>query len=40
MTLDLKDLKLVEAVAEHGSLTRAGTALYLTQSALSRQLAA
>jgi LysR family transcriptional regulator for metE and metH len=37
--LDLKDLKLVDAVAEHGSLTRAGSVLYLTQSALSRQLA-
>src|SRR5262245_38470674 len=36
--LDLKDLKLVDAVAEHGSLTRAGSVLYLTQSALSRQL--
>jgi LysR family transcriptional regulator, regulator for metE and metH len=39
MVLDVKDLKLVDAVAEHGSLTRAGTVLYLTQSALSRQLA-
>jgi LysR family transcriptional regulator for metE and metH len=39
MDLDVKDLKLVDAVAEHGSLTRAGTVLYLTQSALSRQLA-
>lgn len=38
MILDLKDLKLVDAVAEHGSLTRAGSVLYLTQSALSRQL--
>ena len=39
MVLDLRDLKLVDAVAEHGSLTRAGSVLYLTQSALSRQLA-
>jgi LysR family transcriptional regulator for metE and metH len=39
MVLDVRDLKLVDAVAEHGSLTRAGTVLYLTQSALSRQLA-
>jgi LysR family transcriptional regulator for metE and metH len=39
MVLDVRDLKLVDAVAEKGSLTKAGTVLYLTQSALSRQLA-
>jgi len=38
MTLDLRDLRLVETVAQHGSLTRAAPALFLTQSALSRQL--
>ncbi|HJU89489.1 MAG TPA: LysR family transcriptional regulator [Gemmatimonadaceae bacterium] len=39
MTLETKDLRLVAAVAEHGGLTRAGAVLYLTQSALSHQLA-
>src|SRR5205809_215650 len=33
--LDLRDLKHVDAVAEHGSLTRAGGVLHLTQSVLS-----
>jgi LysR family transcriptional regulator for metE and metH len=39
MTLDVRDLRLVHAITEQGSLTRAGNALFLTQSALSRQLA-
>lgn len=39
MTLDLKDLRLIDTVAQHGTLTRAAPALFLTQSALSRQLA-
>jgi LysR family transcriptional regulator for metE and metH len=39
MTLDVRDLRLVQAITEQGTLTRAGNALFLTQSALSRQLA-
>ena len=39
MSLDVRDIRLVQAVAEQGSLTRAGNVLFLTQSALSRQLA-
>src|SRR5688500_3221105 len=37
--LDIRDFRLVEAVAHHGSLTRASSVLFLTQSALSHQLA-
>src|SRR5260370_15850438 len=38
MSLDPRHLRLVGPVAEHGTLTRAGRVLNLTQSGLSRQL--
>jgi LysR family transcriptional regulator for metE and metH len=38
MDLEIKHFRLVVAIAETGSVTRAGQRLYLTQSALSHQL--
>jgi LysR family transcriptional regulator for metE and metH len=39
VAIEVRDLRLLSAIAEQGTLTRAGNVLFLTQSALSRQLA-
>ena len=36
--IELKDLRLIRRIAEHGSLTRAATLLHVTQSAVSQRL--
>lgn len=39
LDLDVRDMRLVAAVAHHGTLTKAGEVLHVTQSGLSHQLA-
>lgn len=39
MRLEVRDLRLIESISRHGTVTRASTDLHVSQSALSHQLA-
>ena len=38
MKLEVRDLRMIEAIAMHGTMTRAAAELHVSQSALSHQL--